>query len=136
MIRPLPRPTPVTVGFWEAARRGALVVQRCTACTVLRHYPRPMCPACRSFGVEWVPVRGTGTVHTFTVTHRAFHPAWEVPYAVVTVTLDEGPRLVADLPAENTDAVRIGSPVEVFFDEVTGPDGVFVLPRFRLSPLG
>lgn len=135
MTRPLPRPTPTSAGFWEAAGRGVLVVQRCASCGLLRHYPRPMCPACRSFGVEWVPTRGTGTVYTFTVTHRAFHPAWEVPFAVATVVLDEGLRLVTDLPAEDADAVRIGAPVEVFFDEVTSPDGTVVLPRFRLSPL-
>lgn len=134
MTRPLPRPVPATAGFWEAAGRGVLSVQRCTACGLLRHYPRPMCPACRGTAVEWTPVRGTGTVHTFTVTHRAFHPAWEVPYAVATITLDEGPRLVTDLPAEDTDAVRVGARVEVFFDRDADPSGEIVLPRFRLSP--
>src|SRR6185503_20313055 len=34
--RPVPTPTPEMAPFWEAARRGQLVVQRCRACGTLR----------------------------------------------------------------------------------------------------
>jgi uncharacterized OB-fold protein len=133
--RPLPTPSELTQGFWEAAARGELVVQRCDGCGLLRHYPQPMCAACHSTDWTWTPVSGRGVVYTFTVTHQAFHPAWAgaVPYAVATVELEEGVRMVADLPAEDTDDVAIGLPVEVFFDEVpTADGGRFTLPRFRL----
>jgi uncharacterized OB-fold protein len=127
---PLPEPSDLTVGFWEAARRHELVVQRCSACGTLRHYPQHRCPSCLSADWEWSPVSGRGRVHSFTVTHRAFHPNWaeRLPYALVTVELNEGVRMVSDLPDEQTDAVEIGRVVEVFFEDL---DDV-TLPRFRL----
>jgi uncharacterized OB-fold protein len=133
--RPLPMPSELTAGFWAAAARGELVVQRCGGCALLRHYPQPMCPACHSTDWTWTPLSGRGVVYTFTVTHQAFHPAWAgcVPYAVATIELEEGVRMVADLPAEDTDDVAIGLPVEVLFDGVATADGGrFTLPRFRL----
>jgi uncharacterized OB-fold protein len=47
---------------------------------------------------------------------------------VATVELPEGVRMVSDLPPEDTEAVRIGAPVEVFFDD----HEAVTLPRFRL----
>jgi uncharacterized OB-fold protein len=129
-LRPLREPSAMTAGFWEAAERHQLVVQHCE-CGQFRHYPQPMCPVCLSMTWSWVPVSGRGTVYSFTVSHRAFHPAWRgrVPYAVATVELEEGVRMLADLPDEDTDDVSIGFPVEVFFDDHDGR----VLPRFRLT---
>ena len=74
---------------------------------------------------------GRGVVHSFTVTHQAFHPAWadRLPYVVATIELDEGPRMVSDLD-EDPDEVAIGRRVEVFFERV---DDEITLPRFRLS---
>jgi uncharacterized OB-fold protein len=128
--RPMPAPNPLTAGFWEAARRHELVLQRCE-CGHYRHYPQLLCPVCRSANWTWARVSGRGTVYTFTVTHRPFHPAWadKVPYAVATVELEEGVRMVSDLPPEDTEAVRIGASVEVFFDD----EGSVTLPRFRLA---
>jgi uncharacterized OB-fold protein len=128
--RPLRQPSAMTAGFWEAAERHQLVVQRCV-CGQFRHYPQPMCPTCLSMTWSWAPVSGRGAVHSFTVTHRAFHHAWRdrVPYAVATVELEEGVRMITDLPEEDTDDVHIGAPVEVFFDDDAGR----VLPRFRLT---
>ena len=129
--RPLPTPTPLTAGFWDAAREHRLVVQRCDACGTFRHYPQPMCANCHSTDWTWTELSGRGTVYTFTVTHQVFHPAWKghVPYAVATIELAEGVRLVSDLAPEDVDDVAIGQPVEVFFDQI---DDQLTLPRFRL----
>lgn len=129
----LPTPTPLSEGFWAAARRHELVVQRCNACGELRHYPRLLCPSCWDRGWSWAPVSGRGTVYSFAVAHRAFHPAWadRVPYAVVTVTLEEGVRMVSDLPDDQRDRVRVGAPVVVEFTDVPGTE--VTLPRFRLA---
>jgi uncharacterized OB-fold protein len=134
--RPLPTPSPLTAGFWDAAREHRLVVQRCDGCGALRHYPQPMCASCHSMDWSWTPVSGRGTVYTFTVTYQPFHPAWadRVPYAIATVELDEGVRMMTDLPPEDTDEVAIGRPVECFFEDHERPDGTtFTLPRFRLT---
>ena len=96
----------------------------------MRHYPQYLCPQCRSDAWSWTPIEGRGVVYSFTVTHRAFGAAWadRVPYAVATIELDNGIRMVSDLPADDTDDVAIGAPVEVWFDDA----GDVTLPRFRL----
>ena len=130
--RPMPSPTPLTAAFWEAARRHQLVVQRCDSCGAFRHYPQYLCPQCQSGSWTWAPVRGTGTVYSYAIAYRAFHPSWQdrVPYAVVTVSLDEGVRMVSDLDSNDTARVTVGSPVEVYFEDVPGTG--ITLPRFRL----
>jgi uncharacterized OB-fold protein len=131
--RPLPVPSKLTEGFWQAARRHELVVQQCDQCGRLRHYPQYLCPGCRSDAWTWVPVNGTGSIYTYSIAHRAFHPFWadRVPYAVATIELDEGVRMVSDLSAEDTARVAIGLPAEVYYEDVPGTD--ITLPRFRLS---
>ena len=127
---PLPNPTELTAGFWEAAGRHELVVQQCDDCGRYRHYPQHLCPSCLSSQWAWAPVSGRGRVFSFTVTHSSFHANWtpRLPYALVTVELDEGVRMVSDLPDDQTHEVEIGRPVEVFFEDL---DDV-TLPRFRL----
>lgn len=133
--RPLPTPDALTEGFWNAAREHRLVIQRCAGCGRYRHYPQPRCAECLSDQWSWTPVSGRGTVYTFTVTHQAFHNAWaeRLPYAVATIELDEGVRVVSDLPPGDEARVAIGHPVEVFFEDTETADGTpFTLPRFRL----
>ena len=73
-------------------------------------------------------------MHTWTVTHRALHPAFpDVPYAVAVTELEEGVRLVSrvlDLPP---DALAVDLPVEVVLDPEV--DGVR-LPQVRPLPPG
>jgi uncharacterized OB-fold protein len=97
----------------------------------MRHYPQLRCTNCISGDWHWEPVDGQGVVHSFTITHRVYDPAWaeRVPYAVVTVELVNGIRMVSDLPEEDLGDVKIGTPVEVFFEDM----GEVTLPRFRLT---
>ena len=128
--RPLPKPTTLTAGFWEAAARGELVIQRCLGCRQYRHYPQPMCRECRSMESEWSKVSGRGVIHSYTVAHQAFHPFWsdKVPYVVATIELEEGVRMVDDMLDLDPESVRIGLPVEVWF-EAAGDE--ITLPKFR-----
>ena len=129
--RPRPVPSPLTVGFWEAAQRHQLVVQQCGRCETLRHYPQVLCPACQAPEWEWMALSGKGEIYSYTVTHQAFDPAFagRIPYAVATIELDEGIRMVSDLPDDDVTTVAIGKRVEVFFDEI---DDDLTLPRFRI----
>ena len=95
---PPPRPVPplseLSRPYWEAAQQGLLVLQNCAACGLTRHYPRLLCSACYSDQCVWKAASGHGTVHSWTVSHHAFHPAFvaELPYTLVTVDLEEGVR--------------------------------------------
>lgn len=128
----LPQPTPVSAPYWQAAREGRLVVQRCTACGHLQLYPRSLCTRCSGERLEWLDVSGRGRVKTFTVIRRAVSAAYEpdVPYVVALIALDEGPTLMSNVVGCAPEAVRIGAPVRVRFDAWT-PE--VTLPVFTLE---
>lgn len=98
--RLLPAPVGLGADFYaHAARTGVLHLQRCDECMTWRHPPRLLCAACGSDRWAWEPTSGRGRVFTWTVTHQALDPAFadEMPYAVVVVDLEEGPRVVGNL---------------------------------------
>ena len=128
--KPLPRIDEESKGYWEACQRRELVVQRCLDCGRLRHYPRALCPACLSERVEWVRCSGRGTVYTFTVTHQNQSPGFRdaLPYVLAYVELEEGVRLLTNIVECAPEAVRIGMPVAVVFEDAT-PE--VTLPKFK-----
>jgi len=128
--KPLPMITAETREFWEGCKRHELLIQRCKDCGTYRHYPRPMCPNCGSWNVEWAKVSGKGKVYTYIVAHQPFHPGFfaDAPYAVVIVELEEGVRIVSNIVDCTPEDIYIGIPVEVEFDDVTEE---VTLPRFR-----
>jgi uncharacterized protein len=124
-LRPRPALTQDNSFFFDGAREGRLLIQRCAACGVLRHPPRPACAACGSFEWDTVESLGRGTVYSYVVVHHPQVPAFDYPLPIAVVELEEGTRLVADLVGIEPDAVRIGMPVAVEFvvtdDELTLP---------------
>jgi uncharacterized OB-fold protein len=101
-------------------KEGRLRLQRCADCGKVRHYPRPVCDGCWSMNVEWINAEGRGTVHSWTVTHYAFHPGFkgDLPYLLLTVDLPEGVRMNARARGIDPASVRVGMPVKVAFDRV------------------
>lgn len=128
--KPLPRIDESNRPYWEATKRHELFLQKCRDCGHYRHPPGETCPSCLSAELDWVKVNGRGTVYTWTVFHQVYHPAFEkdVPYAVVAVELEEGPRLLANLVDCPVETITTGMPVEVVFDDVTEE---ITLPKFR-----
>jgi len=126
-----PRPVPdaTSAPFWRFCAEHELRVQRCTACGLHRHYPRPRCSRCQSADYEWARCQGTGTVHTYTICHPPVLPAFEdrVPYNVVVVKLDEGPFMVSNVVGSEEDP-WVGMPVEVCFTDI---DEHLTIPQFR-----
>ncbi len=127
--KPVPAITPEMRPFFEAARQHRLVVQRCRGCGTYRFPAREICSRCLSREAEWVEVSGCGEVYSFNVMHQVYHPgfAGEVPYAVVLVKLDEGPKMVSNLVGVGPRDIRIGMRVRVVFERVS--DEV-TLPKF------
>ena len=125
-----PDVTPLDAPFWDALRRHELVVQRCDECGQRRFVPSERCHRCASPSATWTPVSGGATVYTYSVVHRAPTPAYQAdaPYAIAYVELVEGPRMPTRLVEVDTDAVEIGMPVEVVFEDV---DDGLTLYRFR-----
>jgi uncharacterized OB-fold protein len=128
--KPVPAITPEMAQFFEGARRGQLMVQKCDACGELDFPAHEICSNCLSTRSSWVPVSGRGEIYSYNVMHQVYHPGFaaEVPYAVVVVKLAEGPKVVSNLLGVSPREIRIGMPVEVTFEKVS--DEV-MLPKFR-----
>ena len=137
--KPLPHITPDNRPFWEACRQHELRLPRCLECGYVWYPLGPLCPQCLSERFEWQRSSGRGKISSWVVFHKAYFPEFadDIPYAVVQVELDEGPRLTSNLVGVPNDGIKIGMPVEVVFDDVT-PD--ITLHGFRplktLAPEG
>ncbi len=94
VAKPVSTPTALSEPYWQGLREGKLLLQACAACGRLRHYPRLLCDQCYDDGVRWQAACGRARIHSWTVAHHAFHAgfAGELPYTLVTVDLEEGPR--------------------------------------------
>jgi len=116
----VPSPTPDTQPYWDGLMAGRLVLQRCADCGTVRHYPRPVCDHCYSMKADWIEATGRGTVHSWTITHYAFHPGFkgDLPYVLLTVDLDEGVRMQCQARGIDASMLRIGLPVKIGFDKV------------------
>ncbi|WP_158292498.1 Zn-ribbon domain-containing OB-fold protein [Paracraurococcus ruber] len=117
--KPAPEPTTDSRPYWEGLARGTLLLQRCAECGRMRHYPRPLCDACHSFAADWIEASGRASVHSWTVAHHPYHPAFrgELPYTVVTADLPEGVRIVAQLRDAQADRLWIGAPLRIGFED-------------------
>jgi uncharacterized OB-fold protein len=100
---------------WEGLRAGVLRIQRCTQCAQWVWAPRPLCPHCHSWELEWPAVDPRGTVFSWTRTWQPFSPAvsGHLPYVVVLVELDDagGRRVLGALTHADGVDPRIGQPV-------------------------
>ena len=115
---PRPAITQDTAFFWEGLKEHRLLIRRCTRCQHLHHPPGPSCPQCQSS--DWVAqqMSGRGIVYSYVIVHQPQLAAFSYPLPVALVELEEGIRLIANLPRMSPERVRIGMPVEVEFAEV------------------
>lgn len=113
--------------FFDFCQQSELRVQFCRDCQKHVFYPRFVCPACLGTSLDWVVASGRGTVHTFTVQHRA-GPDYNgpMPFVIAVIELEEGVRLLSRV-AGDPDAVRIGMPVTVAWAKIAAD---FQVPVF------
>ncbi|MFD4261914.1 bifunctional MaoC family dehydratase N-terminal/OB-fold nucleic acid binding domain-containing protein [Streptomyces sp. NPDC058534] len=132
---PAPRPRPAVnrdnAFFFDGAKRHRLLIQRCAACSTLRHPPGPCCPECNSLEWDTVEASGRGHVYSYVVNHHPRHPAFHFPLVVAVVELAEGTRLITNLTGVAPDDVAIDMPVVLDWLDAD-PDPT--LPVFRPAP--
>ena len=130
--KPQPEPTAESRPHWAGLHAHRLLLQRCTQCYRVRHYPRPVCDQCYSMNYDWLEASGRGHIHSWTVSHHPFHFGFkrDLPYVSVLVDLEEGVRMQATLVDGVSATLAIGLAVEIVYDDVTAE---LTLPRFRLA---
>jgi uncharacterized OB-fold protein len=110
-----PELNPEIDAYFAAATEGRLLIKACLDCRKAFYYPRAVCPFCLSAKTEWRAAKGRGEIYAFTVMRRA-----PIPYAVASVTLHEGPKMLTNIVDCNFDALHIGMRVKVVFKSSTG----------------
>lgn len=129
MALPTPEIDGINKPYWDALAAGRLTFQQCS-CGHRWLPPRAACPQCLRRHWSWQAAAGTGRIKSWVVYHVAYHEAFrdKLPYNVAIVELDEGPRLITNIVADNA-ALRAEARVRL---SVSQEDG-FALARFDLA---
>ena len=123
---PVPVPTPETAHFWAGAKQGDLKLQRCDDCANVYFPPRPFCPACVSNNVSVFTASGNATLYSYVINLRE-HPAFDGPYSIAVVELEEGPRMMTNIinVDQTPEALQLDMALRVTFeplnDEISLP---------------
>jgi uncharacterized OB-fold protein len=130
-LKPMPRPSPESLPFWEGAKAKRLMLPRCNSCGQFWFPPSQRCHHCLAADLEWKAAVGTGRIYSFVVYHRVYHSAFEgeVPYVVAIVELDEGPRLLTNIVDTPPEDVRCDARVRAVFEDMGS--GV-TIPKFEI----
>ena len=130
--KPLPVITDLTRPFWEAARDGRLVMQKCAACGTVNFHPKPWCISCGSRNMPWTEMKRDGTVYSYTVSHSVAmnYAGWgaELPVILCLVDIDDGARMYAQLIGVDAADVTVGMRVTVRFEVISDEAGI---PKFE-----
>lgn len=135
--------------FYTRCGSGALHLQACGACDLMRYPTTTACPWCSAPEYEWRPVSGRGTVYSYCEVHHAIQSVFRphLPYSILLVELDEqigapnehdGLRVTGNLvttdgdlaPEELVRSVGIGSRVRVVLKDLGGG---LALPQWCLD---
>jgi len=133
MMRPDPIQRIDTAFFWAACERGELVAQKCEACDVLWHPPRPICPTCHSSEKTIQKLSGKGKLLSWVKQARPGAFGFPESPVAALIELEEGIRLVSNLEGVDVDDIQIGMAVHVDFAKTSGDKAV---PIFRKAEKG
>jgi len=115
-VFPAPVADPETQEYWDAARKGELLVRHCRSCQSPHHYPRTICPHCGSEDTYFEAASGFGHIYSFSVTRRA-----KVPYAIAYVTLEGMDiSMMTNIVNCDFDELKIGQKVKLVYSETEG----------------
>ena len=117
--QPIPRRTPTSAPYFDAAREGKLRLQKCPRDGFF-FYPRSRCPNCLEDDWSWKDVSGRGEIYSYTIDRIGLDPAQRarVPFVVAIVELEEGPRLTTNIVDCEVDGVFVGMSVQVTFEDL------------------
>lgn len=130
--KPLPVITDLTRPFWEGAKEGRLVMQKCSKCAEINFHPKPWCIECGNRELVWTEVKPQGTVYSYTVSRSVAmnFPGWEkeLPILLCLIDLDDGARMYAQVTDCSPEDIYIGMKVSAYFETISEEAGI---PKFR-----
>jgi uncharacterized OB-fold protein/acyl dehydratase len=126
--RPSPGVSLDTRFFWDGLEQGELRIQECTSCRGLHHPPMVRCPKCGSYELGHRVASGRGAVYSFVEPVHPPFAAFDPPYVVAVIELEEGTRIISNVVDIAPEAVEIGMSVEVVLRK---QNSRVTLPLFR-----
>ncbi|MAL95544.1 MAG: hypothetical protein CME40_10750 [Haliea sp.] len=130
MERTFPTSSALSDAYYAGCREGKLLLQYCSDCQQPQFYPRILCSHCGGRELAWREASGKGHIATFTVVRQPVSPAYEAPYVVALIDLEEGPRMMSHIVNCDPEAVRVGQPVQVSFENWSE---TLTMPVFQLQ---
>ncbi|TJZ79665.1 DNA-binding protein [Rhodococcus oryzae] len=124
--RALPELTDLTAAHWTSGASGRLSVRRCVHCLRWSFPPSRCCRHCWSADFTVEPVTGKGVLLTWTEVND---PSG---YLVAVVELEEGIRLLLGLTGTEPSALRVDTPIRLYFEHLGGD---FWLPFAEIEEL-
>ena len=112
---PEPVATELSLPHWQGCAAGKLLVQQCSDCNNYTFPPEPVCPHCLTNTLQWQASSGKGTLYSFSVVHRPQTPAFNPPYVVAIIALNEGWHMLSNIIDTDEKQLSIGQAVEVDF---------------------
>lgn len=110
-----------TAPFWQGTRDGQLLLQYCPTAQRFQHFPRPLSLYSGRRDLEWRAVSGEGVIYAHTVLRTPGLGAdGRLPCVLALVELDEGVRILANLPGTQSGQLRIGDRVKLTWDALDG----------------
>jgi uncharacterized protein len=130
VAKPLPKPTPWSQPFWDAAREHRLVLRRCNTCGTYQHPPYPSCEVCYQEEFSWVDAACRAVLFAYAVNRSAVPYPFlaDLPYVTAIVELAEGVRMISNIVECDHDALRNGMELEVVFNDVSDE---YTLPYWK-----
>ena len=119
--KPLPLIDERSKPFWDAAKHHLIQLPQCKTCENIRTQFEDFCPKCGSELFIWKTLSGNGTIWSHCVFHQKYFPefAKDLPYGVIMVELDEGPRLISNIVNQGQAQLKVGLRVKAYFEDVT-----------------
>lgn len=116
--------------FWQGTRDKKLLLQYCPLNGRFQHFPRPISLYTGRRDLEWREVSGRGRVYAVTALRtNGLGADGRLPCVLALIDLEEGVRILANLPGCAPGEARIGDAVHLVWDELA--DGRY--PAFAKS---
>lgn len=135
-LKPVPVVDQWSEGFWLAAGRHTLAMQRCAHCGHLAYPPTQVCAICLDPDPQFHfdELSGRGLLRCWTLMIDTFLPGFrdELPFVIADIELIEQPglRIIAQLRGASNMFLRQGAPVTVAFRDLPGH---LAVPEFELE---
>lgn len=115
--KPIPTVNEMNRLYFEGTARGELRIRHCPRCDARFRFAHEWCPVCWSLDIGWKTASGRGTISHFSIVYQPPLEAFETPYVLVLVDLEEGVRMMANLVGCQPTEASIGLPVTVTFEQ-------------------